>query len=274
VKAPEKLRALTQVAARFGRRWSPVGGLSQEERKAGYPASVLDLIVFHKLHLSLSAASALRSYRALKERFVDWNEVRISSVREIQEALSTAEGSLDLAVFVKDLLELIHRERQDLNLEFLVEENHGEIRRFLKQVRGLDSSTVELVLRQRKEHPVLPLNPALEIVLERLGVCRVSDTLVQKEKQLHELVGPEKGLLVHHFLLDHSLRVCPPEEESVDCPSCGFRSICAFYARSKSGRGQKNSSRRADLSRSPSSAHRSSTERRGPGARKSSRGSR
>ena len=82
MKAPEKVRALTQVAAQFGRHWSPQEGLDPVEWKGGYPAAILDLIIFHKLHLSLSASSALRGYKALKDRFVDWNEVRISSVRE------------------------------------------------------------------------------------------------------------------------------------------------------------------------------------------------
>ncbi|MBI4606657.1 MAG: hypothetical protein HY721_32235 [Planctomycetes bacterium] len=261
------------MAVSFGRRWTSKPSLAlQGNGAAPYPSTVLDLIIFHKLHICLPAENALKSYRHLRSSFVDWNEVRISTVREIQEALSAPAGSLDIAVFIKDLLEFVHRERQDLNLEFLVEQTSTDIRRFLKQVRGLDTSTIEMVLRQRKEYPVFPLNPALVTVLNRLGVLRNSETILQQEKALHELVDPRRALLLHHFLLDHSRRVCPPDVASVDCPSCRIRQICAFYARGartrRSRHGQKNSPRTASRDRrAPAGA-----DRRGRAAKPTPRG--
>ncbi len=232
MKAPEKLHAVARHALAFGRRWIPKKQLDSPSGSNGaYPSDIVDVIVFHKLHLGLPAGMALRGYRALKEDFVDWNEVRISSVREIQEALSLSPGSLELAVFIKDLLELIHRERQDVSLEFLSEKNLGDIRRYLKQLKGMDNSTVELILRLRKEHPVFPLNSAVETVLSRLGVLRGAGRRSQSEKMLHEMVDPSKALVLHHFLLDHSRSVCPPDESMVDCPRCGIRHMCAFFAR-------------------------------------------
>lgn len=189
----EKIHAMAQKAALFGRRWAPA--------REGYPTEILDLIIFHKLHLSMDADDALRSYRQLKEKFVDWNEVRISTVREIQEEIASS-STLELAVFVKDLLEFVHRERQYVSLEFLAEKNLGEIRKYLKQVKGIDSSTVDLILRVRKQHPVFPLTQTLETLLAKIGIFRRGETRDRKEKLLHEMVEPEKALVLHHYLLN------------------------------------------------------------------------
>ena len=75
MKLAEKVRAIALQALQFGRRWTRARG--------EYPTQILDLIIFHKLHSAMAADLALKSYRQLKEKFVDWNEVRISSVHEI-----------------------------------------------------------------------------------------------------------------------------------------------------------------------------------------------
>jgi endonuclease-3 len=235
VKLAEKVRAIAEQALQFGKHWTRTRG--------DYPSQILDLIIFHKLHSAMAADLALKSYRQLREKFVDWNEVRISSVREIQEELAGAPDSLQLAVFIKDLLEFVHRERQDVSLEFLAEQNLGDIRRYLKQVRGLDSATVGLILRLKKEHPVFPLNHAMESVLERLGLLRREATKDRKEKALNELVDPGQVLTLHHFILNHSHELCPPDVANVDCPRCGMRHLCAFYAQASRKR-KKNSARR------------------------------
>ncbi|HVR72740.1 MAG TPA: hypothetical protein VMT52_00335 [Planctomycetota bacterium] len=179
---------------------------------AGYPVQIVDIIIFHKLHCVQPAGLALKSYRQLREQFVDWNEVRISAVREIQGALAADPGSLEVAVFIKDLLELIHRQHQGVSLEFLANENLNEIRRYLKQVKGMDSSTIEMVLRLRKGHPVFPLNRNLETILERMGILKEAESLNQKEKFLHDKIDATQALLLHHFLLDHSQQICSPDE--------------------------------------------------------------
>ena len=221
MKAQEKLITIERKALLLGKRLSP--------SIRDYPTDILDLIIFHKLHLAMPLESAIRSFRNLKAQFVDWNEVRVSTLREIQEEIGKTPDSLSLAVFIKDLLEFVHHEHQNLSLEFLAEQNLGEIRRYLKQVRGLDNSTVNLILRVRKEHPVLPLNRATETVVDRLGILRKSEKRDRKERVLHELVNPEKALFLHHFLLNHSQEYCPPDEASVDCARCCVRHVCAFY---------------------------------------------
>ena len=253
MKLREKVLAIQEHAVRHGRLWAP---LPQE-----YPTEVVDLIVYHQLHLSMPVEPALRSFRQLKEDFVDWNEVRVSSLREVQEEIADGPQALQLAVFIKDLLDFVHRERQDVSLEFLMEQNLGEIRKYLRRVRGLDGSTVDLVLRVRKEYPVFPISPAMGAVLQRLGLRRRTETRGRMERLLHEIVEPTKALLLHYFLLNMSQRWCPPDEAYLDCPKCSMRPLCAFYSQWSLRHGKKNSPKNP---RSTRSSVNSSTRRSRP----------
>lgn len=145
-----------------------------------------------------------KCYNHLKSEFVDWNEVRVSVIRDIQIGLKNSYDSLELAVFIKDFLEFIHRELHEVCLEKLREENLSEIRRFLKQIKGMKPATIEMALMQLKEHPILPLTLEMEKMLVKLSLAKKAETRDRKGKRFYELVGPEKVLPLHHYLLYHT----------------------------------------------------------------------
>lgn len=198
-----------------------------------YPREILDLVIFHKIHFYMAENEALQAYRRLKSNFVDWNEVRISSIREIQEILGNSADSLEVAIFIKGLLEFLHQQRHSVDLEFLAEQNISEIRRFLKQIKGMDAATINMILRIRKDYPVIPVNAPMENTLLRIGVVRQTDTRDQKGKYLHGLVNEDAALSFHHFILNHSRAICPPDETQLQCSSCGIRKSCNFYEKLK-----------------------------------------
>ena len=196
-----------------------------------YPRGILDIVIFHKLHMSMDAAVALRSYRALREDFVDWNEVRVSTVREIQETLKGCDDSVGLAVFLKDFLEHVQRENHRLSLEHLVEESLTDIRRFFKPIKGIDPATPDLILYLRKDHPVLPLNAEMDGVVQRLGIARGASTRDRRQRRLHEVVKPECLLALHHFLLDFSRHL--EAEEKPDWTPTRVRKLCEGFLAAK-----------------------------------------
>ncbi len=223
MKACERIKAITSFLETSYRRIHPA--------YRDYPRDILELILFHKMHFYMAEQEAVDRFRRLKAAFVDWNEVRISSVKEIQAAFDGVPDALDLSIFIKDLLEQLHRENQSVSLEFLAEKNLSDIRRYLRAFKGIDPATINLVLRVRKEYPVLPVSDCMEPTLERLGVVRPGDKREQKEKYLHNLVDQEQALPFHHFFLMHSREICPPDEEKIQCLSCGIRKSCNYYER-------------------------------------------
>ncbi len=183
-----------------------------------YPETIIDLVIFHRLHLHMDPKLAKRCYSLLKSAFVDWNEVRVSVIRDIQIGLRKSFDSLALAVFIKDFLEFVHKELRELSLENLLEENLGEIRTFLKNIKGMQSSTIDMVLMRFKEHPIMPLSPDMEKLLVKLSLAKSSETRDRKEKRFYELLGPEKSLQVHHYLLYYT-DVREKMKEKVELPA-------------------------------------------------------
>ena len=78
---------------------------------------------------------------------------------------------------------------------------------------------------------MLPVSDSMEPALERLGVVRPGDKREQKEKYLHNLVDQDQALSFHHYFLMHSREICPPDEEKIQCLSCGIRRSCNYYER-------------------------------------------
>ena len=93
-----------------------------------------------------------------------------------------------------------------------------------------------MVLRLRKEYPMLPVDPRMEPSLIRLGIVRQKDNRDQKGKYLHTLVDEDSAIRFHHFFLSHSRETCPPDESQLQCVSCGIRNSCDYYSKSRSSK--------------------------------------
>ena len=183
-----------------------------------YPETVLDLVIFHRMHFHMSPKKAKKCFDHLKSEFVDWNEVRVSVIRDIQIGLRGSYDSLELTVFIKDFLSLLHRERRELSLESLRENNLSEIRNFLKRIKGMQPATIELALMRLKGHPILPLSLEMEKLLVKLRLAKKTETRDRKGKRFYSLVGPDKIIPLHHYLLYHT-NVYGKMKEAEELPS-------------------------------------------------------
>lgn len=230
---------------------------------AAYPDSIVETVIYHRLHHSTPADKALRSFGRLTSEFVDWNEVRVSTIQEIREQLPSGANSLDTAVFIKDFLELVHRERQCIDLEYLIEENLTDVRRFLRQVRGIDASTIDLVLYRHKGHPVFPLNPPTEAILVSAGLARPQDTRDRKAKSVFEMLEEESVLPLHHFLLDLKRELEPIEEDTLTDARAPLRAAFSSFVKGLKGggRGKKTRARKAPTAQKSTTKGRRKTTR-------------
>ena len=200
-----------------------------------YPTNLLDLLIFHRIHFHMMPDLAVKSYRQLGSEFVDWNEVRISPIREIQEQVSKGHDSLQLSVFIKDLLEFVHHDKHTVGLESLAEENLTDIRRYLKQVRNMELASIDLALMLRKDHPVLPLTGPMEEMFLMMGLVREADSRDRKEKKLFELFAPDvsAALAFHHLALNHCRGENDLKEAHFESPKCSLRQIADEFGKKR-----------------------------------------
>jgi hypothetical protein len=193
----------------------PEGAEALVRSLEAYPSSVIEILIYHRLHFHMSPGAALTAFERLRTEFVDWNELRVSPIREIQEQLRDGVDSLELSVFVKDLLEQVHSDRHKIDLDSILEGNLSDIRKHLKQVRDVEPSSIELVLLLRKLHPVVPLSEDEIALLTSLGLVKDSDTLDRKMKVLHDLIGADAAHTLHHLTLE----VCRRGKTTSDEPA-------------------------------------------------------
>ena len=168
-----------------------------------YPENVIDVVIYHRIYFHMKPSVALKSYRQLQQEFVDWNEVRISPIREIQEHLSKGADSLELSVYIKDFLEFVHSDQHRVDLEHLVDDNLSDVRRYLKQARAIEPSTIDLVLMLRKSPPrpsasASPRDDGGGSGPRQGGRQRGT----ARRKSLFEITTPDGALAFHHLALD------------------------------------------------------------------------
>src|SRR6266852_5830453 len=77
--ATNKQRLLTQIFTLLKKRYAP----AEPE-----PRPVLEQFLYAICREGTTQPLADRAYRNLRERFFDWNEICVSSVREVEEALA------------------------------------------------------------------------------------------------------------------------------------------------------------------------------------------
>ena len=208
-----------------------------------YPDTIIDLVIFHRLHLHMAPKLARKCYNHLKSEFVDWNEVRVSVIRDIQIGLQASYDSLALTVFIKDFLEFVHKELREISLECMVEDNLGEFRDFLKRIRGMQPATIDMALLRFKDHPILPLSLEMEKMLVKLNLAKSSETRDRKGKRFYEMLGPQKVLQIHHYLLYYT-NVREKMREAEDLPAELNFGNRRKPARKKTGAAKKTGARK------------------------------
>lgn len=169
----------------------------------------LDLALYAYMTLHLPLEEAARAFQFFKANFVDWNEVRISSAREVQEVLREGEEPLEHALFIKDFLQRVFLDNHHVGLDFLQERTVSEIRTFFRKANRFPDVAVNIVLMSLKEYPVLPLQPSTHACLKKLGGVTSESPTLQEMKSLHGQVSPEKALPLVLYLSEHTRHGSP-----------------------------------------------------------------
>lgn len=194
-------------------------------------AETLDLVILSHLGIQMSLPDARKAITNLRTQFVDWNEVRVSPLGEVRDALKGADDPVDLAQQIQEFLNRLFLEFHHVGLEFLREKSNPEIKSFFKKSPWFSDATVSLVLERVNEYPVVPLENFAQPFLERVGLGTPDSTPLQRQKDLYEKITRDQVSAVQLLVHDHARRVCPPDELDLDCPGCVLKRGCPYPAK-------------------------------------------
>jgi endonuclease III len=210
-----KQRLLTQLFGALGRGKAP--------EPQGRP--VLEQFLYAVCREGVTREAADRAFRSLRERFFDWNEVRVSSAREVAEALEGLPDAEGRAQRVIDFLQEVFETTFSFDLEPLHKKGMKQAAKALSRYQAANDYAVAWVVQQSLGGHAIPLDGPTVRVLRRLGLIEPDQTDAEAirtslEHQVPKAKGPLFGDLVS-LVADE---VC--HEDEPNCPACHLNAHC------------------------------------------------
>ena len=187
--------------------------------------SVLEAIVYGICHEGTTREQAEQALSRFREQFFDWNEVRVSSIEEIQDILAGQDDAEERANRLRRFLRQLFEKTYDFALDGLAKKPLKESVALLKEYDAMESDYVlATTIQQGLGGHALPVDVPIRRGLARLGVVGESDDPHEVRSHLERAVPKNRGTEFVDLMeeLTHDTCVAGPP----DCPRCELRKIC------------------------------------------------
>jgi endonuclease-3 len=209
-----KQRLLNQLLATAKR-----AGATEPQGRA-----VLQEFIYSLCREGATPEQADAAYRFLRERFFDWNEVRVSSIRELEEAfagLSNAEGRAQrLVAFLQEVFETTF----SFDLDLLLKKGLKQAAKQLARYQAADEYTGAWVVQRSLGGHAIPVDAPTLRCVRRLGLAESNAEEAEVRSSLEHLVPKAKGPQFTDALSFVAHEYC--WEDEPQCPSCPLSGEC------------------------------------------------
>jgi endonuclease-3 len=150
--------------------------------------------------------AADKAFAAVSNGFFDWNEVRVSTVKELGEVMHMLPDPVAAASNLKRILQGVFESTYSFELEGLTKQNLGVAQQRLKKLDGCTNFAVAYVTQAVLGGHAIPVDRGLFDCLKVLGLVaeadRESATVPGMERAIPKNKGVEFGSLVHQLGAD------------------------------------------------------------------------
>jgi endonuclease III len=166
-----------------------------------------------------------RAFSNLREQFYDWNEVRVSSSREVEEALSDLPESEVRAERLISFLQEVFEKDFSFDLEGLRKKGMKEAAKELAKYQAADDYVVAWVVQQSLGGHAIPLDVPTLRTARRLGLIDCDpDDLEAARSSLEHLVPKAKGAQFCELMSNLAGLAC--WEDEPHCSACPLANDC------------------------------------------------
>ncbi len=176
----------------------------------------LDELVLTILSQSTSDANCYRGWKALRDRYRDWEAVLAAPEGELEETIRPAGLSNQKSATILAVLGRLRDERGRPTLEHLDAMDDREATAYLTSFKGVGVKTAACVLCFSMERDVIPVDTHVHRIAIRLGLVPENASAVRTHEILNEIVPPELRYELHVLLIGHGRSVCIARR-----PRCG-----------------------------------------------------
>jgi endonuclease-3 len=199
-------------------------------KKVVDPGDPVNLPVLEQFLYAICREGATReqadeAFRTLQERFFDWNEIRVSSVRELEECLSGLSEPEVRAQRLISFLQEVFETTFSYDLESLHKKGLKQAAKQLARYQAANDYAVSWVVQQTLGGHAIPLDAPTLRVLRRLGL--IDDDMADPDTiraSLEHLIPKARGPLFSDLISGLADRIC--WEENPNCASCPLANEC------------------------------------------------
>ncbi len=213
----EKASELFAILAREYRRLPPLRDLG-----------LLDRLLLLLLAKDAPAQRAQAALERLRRDFVDWNELRVSPVFEIQRSLeSLEEGEVSpKADRLRRLVSRVFEKKNSLSLDWLKGEQPEAQDRFLDSLEALDAYMIHAFLLSLRESEEVAFHQNMSRVLQRIGLVSRTGSPSKALEGIRAIAPPEDLASFQAVLIRLGEELCGPKV--VQCERCKALPLCKY----------------------------------------------
>jgi endonuclease-3 len=188
--------------------------------------SMLEALIMAVLSDGTTSGNADAVFRRLKERYYDWNEVRVSALVELQENLADLPDAEQRAARLKNGLKYIFETTYGFDLEAWKKLPMKEVARRLSKMPGCSPYLIDRVIRDGMGGNTVPLDSAAVRVLSRVALVDGKTNAEILAGSLERLLPRSRSFELCHLLSEHAARTCTETEPR--CKPCVLLDLCSF----------------------------------------------
>ncbi len=165
--------------------------------------SVLEHLLFACCLENSTYDDAIRVFETLSQDYFDWNEVRVTSIRELAERMKSLNDPKSSATRLKRVLQSLFESHYSFDLEPMRKQNIGQAVKQLEKYKGASSFVVAYVTQNALGGHSIPVNRGLLQAMLSVGVISESEAAKNAVPGLERAVpktrGFETGSLLHQL---------------------------------------------------------------------------
>ena len=189
------------------------------------PLPVLEQFIFALCRENATTDQARQAFANLKSHFFDWNEVRVSTTRELEEALAGLSDPESRAHRIVSFLQEVFEETFSFDLEALQKKGLKQAAKKLTTYAAANDFVGSWVVQRTLNGHAIPIDAATSRCARRLGLAEsVGEDHEAMRATLEHLVPKAKGARFTDAISLLAEEHC--WEADPNCPSCPLNADC------------------------------------------------
>ena len=183
--APSRAKQLSRLHNTLKRKYRP--RLPSDER------TVLEYLILGVCLENATLAPAEAALKRLDSEFYDWNEVRVSTVGELQKVLDDLPDTEQKALRIRSVLHDVFETYYQFDLEDLRRKPLGQAQKVLNKLDGADPFVVAFTVQGTLGGHAIPTDDRLHDCLTRLGLAEAQDSPAELASRLERWIPKARG---------------------------------------------------------------------------------